>query len=432
MLSDTAGYMPLPHQGHRAERRDTARVWRGTAVLTAAFCLGFQFFFSSNYPFDNHPLAPVLLMEAVYGLLIAFAVALVVKRAVEGTLTRIDLFFLLMPALLMFLSALFAFVSFGQPLIFGIGEDRRALSFLFWFVYDPVCRRYGLTQRDIVRALVACAAIYLALSLAIQTMMPADLLARDIPDLDTRKLRITSPGECFAICFLLGIAVYAVTGRVRDLVPAAIGLAGLLLVAQTRQTTLVSLAVAAASMLVLRPGTTLKIGLVAGFALLVFVTLLDSNPLLPILEFVAPNLEEFSGAHLSENPRSVTFSIVMKLLSENFFMGIGGVSILYDGGLQRIYGKHFWINDVGIFGEVFRIGFVWIVFMVAYLYVAFNEWVRMRDRALRAAIASIVIFFLIQSLSAGFLFRHGYVHAFVFLVMMAPAGMRMSGVRGTS
>ena len=53
-------------------------------------------------------------------------------------------------------------------------------------------------------------------------------------------------------------------------------------------------------------------------------------------------------------------------MTENHFFGLGAVSLLYDGGLSRIYSRNFFISDVGMVGEIFRVGLFYAAFVYAY------------------------------------------------------------------
>jgi hypothetical protein len=404
----------------------------GTCILTAALCLGFGFFFSSNFPFDNHPLAIFPLMELTYGALVPWATAVVVIRTRQGTLTKLDLFFILMPILLIGLSSLFAWINYKQPFILGIGEERRNLSFLLWFLYDPIRRHYRLGFPAVFRALFWCATIYLVLSLLIQVLAVDQLLARKIPDLDTRKLRITSPGPAFALCVLIGLVCLATRGSRSDVVPVAVGLAGLILVAQSRQVTILVLLTALLSLFVLRPFLMLTVGTAGAATLGAVLLALNIDPITPAIEIIAPNIQEFGSDNFEHNPRSATLRITTQAVLENYFIGLGGVSVQHDGGgLQKFYGRHFWLNDVGAFGEVFRIGFFWFILLMAYLYFFINELSKVRNRSYKAAILTIGFFQLVVGVSANFLYNNGGAHAFLFLVITAAASISAHRARST-
>lgn len=385
---------------------------RGIAALTLALCLGLQFFFSSNFAFDNHPLAPRLLMEATYGALLVYATYVVAGRIRNGSLTSIDLFCYLTPIALIFLSTLFAWIFYKQPVAFGIAENRKALSFLLWFLYDAIRRKYELDTDAVFRSLVFCAAIYFVLGILVQTFAKEFLLARDIPDLDPRKLRITSPGDCFMLVFFFGVVSLACKGLRIYLLPASIGLAGLLLISQTRQITLLCMLIALASFCVLRPVAAFKAGVVGIGVITVCVIGFEFDPLEPVFNFILRG-----GDSLTENVRAHTAQIIVRVLAENYFVGRGALSVMFDGGFQRFYGPYFWLNDVGILGELFRTGFLWPLFLLFYLRVFAGEYARMRSFTDRAVILTILTFLIVLAATQGFFFNQGHIHAFLFLAV---------------
>jgi hypothetical protein len=405
------------------EDRRTERHRRiGIALMTLLFCSAFQFFHSFGKAFETHPLAPYLLLEATLAALTVLATATIAMALASGRLRSLDLFFFLFPLCWLALSAGFAWFAFDQPLIFGVSEDRRILTLLYWFAFDPVRRRFGLTLTDILIALALCASIYLILAIGLQVIVPDRLSARAIPDLDTRRLRMSAPGDCFAISFLAGLTGSLVL-RIRPLniVLTLVGLVGLLQVAQTRQLTLAAMATALIIVWLLRPKWALAVGTVGAMAFA--ATILVRGPILfeQLADALLPNISEFFGSSLADNARINTFGIVTRLLTENHFFGLGSVSLLYDGGLARIYGRNVFINDVGVFGEIFRVGFFYAAFVCVYAAMALNLWQRIESAQHRALIAGLYLFYFLQAPTDGFFYRLGFVHAFLFLLMSAAA-----------
>jgi hypothetical protein len=394
----------------------------GIALMTVLFCSAFQFFHSFGKAFETQPLAPYLLLEVTLAALIVLATVTVTMALASGQLRSLDVFFFLFPLCWLTLSAGFAWFAFDQPLIFGLSEDRRILTLLYWFAFDPVRRRFGLTLTDILAALALCACIYLIVAIGLQVIVPDRLSGRAIPDLDTRRLRMSAPGDCFAISFLAGLTgSLSSRRRTINIVLAVAGLVGLLQVAQTRQLTLAAMATALIIVWLLRPKWALTMG-IAGAAAFV-ATILVRGPILfeQLVDALLPNISEFFGSNLAENARINTLGIVTRLLTENHFFGLGAVSLLYDGGLSRIYGRNFFINDVGMVGEIFRVGVFYAGFVCVYAATALKLWQRIESAQHRALIAGIYLFYFLQAPTDGFFYRLGFVHAFLFLLMSAAA-----------
>lgn len=406
-----------------AKHRDISTRRRvGIALMTALFCSAFQFFHSFGKAFETQPLAPYLLLEVTLAALIVVATLTITMELASGQLRSLDIFFFLFPLCWLALSTGFAWLSFDQPLIFGVSEDRRILTFLYWFTFDPVRRRFGLTLTDILLALTLCACIYLIIAIGLQIIVPDQLSGRALPDLDTRRLRMAATGDCFAISFLAGLAGSLVSRhRTINLVAAVIGLVGILQIAQTRQFTLAAMMAAVTIIWLLRPTWALIVGL-AGTAAFV-ATILVRGPVFfeQLIDALLPNISEFFGSNLAQNARMNTLRIVTRLLAENHFWGLGAVSLLYDGGLPRLYGRNFFINDVGVLGEVFRVGFFYAGFVCVYAAMALNLWQRIEAAQHRVLIASVYLFYFLLVPTDGFFYRLGFVHAFLFLLMAAAA-----------
>jgi len=407
-----------------ARGRSVSRRGAGIALMTVLFCSGFQFFHSFGKAFETQPLAPYFLLEATLAALILLAVISIAGQAAAGSLRTIDLFFFLFPVCWLTLSAGFAWLAFNQPPIYALSEDRRILTFLYWFAFDPVRRRFSLTAADILLSLFICACIYLVTALALQVLVPDALARRALPDLDIRRLRMSAPGDCFAITFLSGLVGWLVSNR-RSLAGAAaiVGLIGLLQVAQTRQLTLAAIAAGLIFIWLCRPNWALVAGLGGAVAFAATIWLRGPVFFEQLAEALLPNISEFFGQQLADNARVNTFRIVVRLLADNHLLGLGAVSLLYDGGLARLYGRNFFVNDVGILGECFRVGFFYVGFVCAYAAMAARLWQRIVLREHRLLIAALYLFYFLLAPTDGFFYRLGFVHAFLFLLMSA-AGSR--------
>jgi hypothetical protein len=115
----------------------------GIALMTVLFCSAFQFFHSFGKAFETQPLAPYLLLEVTLAALIVLATVTVTMQLASGHLRSLDVFFFLFPLCWLTLSAGFAWFAFDQPLIFGLSEDRRILTLLYWLRSIPYAADAG-------------------------------------------------------------------------------------------------------------------------------------------------------------------------------------------------------------------------------------------------------------------------------------------------
>ena len=399
----------------------------GIAITTLLFISAFQFFHSIGSAFETHPLAPFLLLEVTLALLIAIATLTIFTELASGQLRPLDLFFFLFPFCWLLLGSVLAWLKFDQPLVYGLSEERRILTFLYWFVLDPVRRRFGLTVSDLLLALTLCACIYLVTAIGLQVIVPDRLSGRALPDLDTRRLRMSAAGDCFAISFIVGVAGFLMSSRRPvSLVAATIGIVGLLQVAQARQLTLAAAMTVLVLILRLRPLWAVLLGSATILAFLGTMAIRGPVVFSQILDALLPNISEFFGSNLSDNPRLNTLVLITNLLAENHFFGLGAVSLLYDGGLARLYGRNFFINDVGVVGEVFRVGLFYAIFACVYAAMALRSWQRIARAEHRILIFSIYFFYVLLAPTNGFFYRLGFVHAFLFLLMTAAGSGRNS------
>jgi hypothetical protein len=103
--------------------------------------------------------------------------------------------------------------------------------------------------------------------------------------------------------------------------------------------------------------------------------------LLPVIIF---NVDEFqeqyikflllidSAINSGFSVRDWTTSIILDELYNNYFIGMGALSLQYNGGFSTVYNEYFYLSDVGIYGLVYRFGFFGVFFIpLLYVYVAF-------------------------------------------------------------
>ena len=393
---------------------------RGIAFLAAALCLNFQFFFSVGHNFETHPLAPPLLLEAVLASLIVWAVVYMARAMVLDRVDWLDILFFVTPPLFVLTSAILAWTIHGQPIVMGIGEDRRGFAFYFWFLLRPIARRHRLDADAVLWALAICAGVYITAGFVARYAFTEVMRARLIPDFDPRKLRISSPGEGFAFCAVAGLVLLLNRSRLLGAAMMGAGWTGMLVIAQTRQVILALLAGSCFAVLVNRPVRAVFVYFPMALALLVAAAL-SGGPLGEVIQAALPNIEEFDSENLEFNTRYRTFSIVWEGITGSGFTGSGALSLRFHTGLQMWYGRNFFINDVGIFGEIYRVGVVAIVLYLLWWLTHLRLLARLptrRDRELMASLLVTVLFLF----TAGWIFRYGYVHAFVALFAVCALG----------
>jgi hypothetical protein len=320
-------------------------------------------------------------------------------------------------------SAFFAAFAFGQPLLFGIVETRRTFAFLSVYYLIACVLWLRPTIDDVYLALLACFAVYFGLSLVNQYAFTDFLLARDVPVFDMRKLRIFNGSDLYVVIGLCSLVMYQRRDNLLYLAVFLLAAFALHGISQTRSVLVVYLLVGGVYLSCFRPGLAFF-----GFFLAVTGTLVAlaagadlGTQAYNLAERLIPNLFELTEEDLGENIRTNTFLTVMRELGGNYLIGLGALSVQWEDGFAPYYGEHFWLVDVGIFGELYQVGFLY-PFFVSVL-AAFVYWlVRDSRTTIGGEFVMIVTLYLVVGAPLNGLFwRLGFVFAFLYLASRALA-----------
>ncbi|MFX1713399.1 hypothetical protein [Stutzerimonas stutzeri] len=303
-----------------------------------------------------------IIMGATLWLFIAW------KRVYE---TRGLLLILFMAMALPLLSALFAKLNFGQPITYGLLEERRFFLYLVFFPTLYLLYKAQVGEHDLARyvlyAGLLCAMVgFLYYFGIIPPNAEIEFQVDDFIGIDELRPDRFRIGETYTtVCaFML---MYSI--RQRFSLPK-IGLllfftAYLWLVIQTRQTMLVW---AIAALWIFRT----RIDSVLTMAFLGCTLFAVSYLLLP--NFYTDQLERLSmllnDAQMADNPRDETIETIVRAIRHNDFLGMGALSLQWNGGFASVYNRHFYLSDVGMFGVYYRYGLL-TAFVLLFFYVGF-------------------------------------------------------------
>ena len=393
-----------------------------------------EFFFWANNAFDQHPLAFPLLREAYLALGVAFAAG-VAAAAVTGHLRigTIEGTAALVVAVYVLASALLAAVSFGQPIAYGLFEERRTFALLLVFLFLWLIGRGLLGAASLIASVHVAAFIALVLGLVLQTGVLGDLAARDVPYLDPRKLRILNGTKLYMVSMVLGLAMLLYRRSLVHAVPVIVGGLGLLLVSQTRSSMLI-VVIALAIVFALTSAVRFMLVAVLGVVLAAVVALVPDEAAELVADLQEALQSTFSGSakvseraslSLEHDARSRTAQIALEEIKRNGWIGLGALSLQWQDGFHRVYNKNFFLSDIGVLGELFRFGFF---LPVVYGLVAFLMWLcRIRAAAGegRALVTALIVLILVNAPSAGLVAFNGEIYVLMMAIAAAYARRRV-------
>lgn len=323
---------------------------------------------------------PYLRELYLFGIIAAAAALCLVWRRVYQSKTALWIVFL--GVVLPVASACLAYLNWGQPLAYGILEERRSFLWLSFFIALFLLIKTQPTQRQ-VEAFFVNSAIFASIVgfLYYFSIIPDNAnvsFNMDEVDWGDNPLR---PDRYRIGSGYVTIAAFVLLYRLRDRLSVGRLLlllyfaAYLWLVIQTRQTML-TWALAALWIFRNRIDSLVKVGSLAGFILVASLFLMP--------DFWNEQYERFNALlfEATEGPgvRDRTIAIIMEAVRDNNYIGLGALSLQWNGGFHTIYNPNFYLSDVGIVGVYYRYGF--LTPLIAVLFYAFylRAMKRCRDK----------------------------------------------------
>lgn len=297
------------------------------------------------------------------------------------------------------LPAIFSFYTFGQPVAYGLIEERRIL-FTFGFVPLLLLAKH-ISTRQFEHALIYAALIAVILSWCFKFGL--------VPDLREEQTSWDRPDRSsigpFLICFayFYCIQVWAkgkspINGEQRQrklyLLTAAILLLTLVFATQTRQLIVLCLAFTLFS---LRAKA-----IIWAASLCVLLSPLFFYP--ELLEVLGLNIEFYENSldgDVEDGVRPHTIASVFSHLSLVNWLPSGSLSLMWQDGFIPYFGEHFFLSDIGIIGTLFRFGFLTFLLVPLTLFV-YRRIARSINTDMEFTYAVMLAFFVIWPLNGLF------------------------------
>ncbi len=274
--------------------------------------------------------------------------------------SRTSLWIIFMGVMLPLMSAVLSNLNFGQPMLYGLFEERRFLEYLVFFPVLFLLLMAQPTQEELGRYFLYialfCATFGFSYYLGI---IPQNAVVSFTVDDWTRYEDLLRPDRYRIGSGFVTLAAFMLMYNMRDRVTLS-GLLMLLylvaylwLVMQTRQTMLIW---AIAGLWIFRK----RIDSLMKMSVLGVIILGVSWFMVP--EFYIQQYERFHAllfeAAAGPGVRDRTIATIIDAISANNFFGMGALSLQWNGGFSRVYNPHFYLSDVGIFGVYHRYGFL--------------------------------------------------------------------------
>jgi hypothetical protein len=305
----------------------------------------------------------------------ALALLLVWKRAHQS---RAALWAACFGLMLPLMSAFLANAKFGQPLLYGLLEERRSFLYLLFFPAWYLMIKARPTQDELERFFLmsglACVAVGYLYYLGVIPENNDVVFTVDEKDYGLNPLR---PNRFSVGAAYVSVCAYMLMYRLRrhySLASVALLLlfaSYLWLVLQTRNTMLVWV-LAGFWIFRSRWGVLLKSGVAVVAMVMVAYFIVPA--------FFADQYDRFNALLMEATSeggvRSTTSDIVLREVQDNYYVGMGALSLQWQNGFARLYSAYFYLSDVGLLGVLYRFGFLTPIIVLFYY---FGYWRIMRQ-----------------------------------------------------
>ncbi len=343
--------------------------------------------------------------------------------------SKTSLWIIFMGVALPLISATLAYLNFGQPLAYGLLEERRFFEYLVFFPTLFLLIMAKPTEEEIgnfvLYVALICATVGFMYYLGI---IPANTVASYTVDDWSQYEDLLRPdryriGSAFVTisAFML---MYKMKERIKlsQFVILLYFVAYLWLVMQTRQTMLVW---GVAGLWIFRK----RIDSLMKMSVLGIVMLVVSYFIVP--EFYIEQYERFHAllfeATSGPGVRDDTVATIVEAISNNNYIGMGALSLQWNGGFSRIYNSHFYLSDVGVFGVYYRFGFLALAAVMIY-YGGFL-WImsQCRDKGhLLSAIRIMFVFGMMNFMLSNGLTFNGSVYGMAAAIFLYYAKLQVA------
>jgi len=276
------------------------------------------------------------------------------------------------------LPAIFALVKFGQPLVYGLLEERRTLFLLIFFpLFHGLCVK-NILPCELIKYIkitaglcILTAFMYYFGILRLNKEMffsNSDLIAKHAWDLRyATRFRVGS----LTIMFTALLILFQMSRSKISLPSFVLLLASVFYIYFLDQSRLAMLFIFSTGLFLWL--TSIKFFMqsivpITFSALVLMFLAIGTNALQAPIEKITFLLDDTSQP-VEDRVRYKTSVIILHELMDNDFIGMGSLSNQWNSGFSSYYNKNFYLNDVGMLGLFYRFGILVFGIIFLYLYI---------------------------------------------------------------
>lgn len=350
--------------------------------------------------------------EFYIAFLIVFSLFYIYEAAFKVKLTLFELLFFITPFLMAVHSSIMAYYHYDQPLSYGLLESRRVFYMLAIFPLLKIFKLSSITmQESILLFLYSCLTICLLfLFFRLIGFVPDKLGQGYVNEMNSLPSWRIGAGQLYIPISLIFLSAYQNKlglSKIFLVFCYCFLFIYLALIVQSRQ--LFFATVVCVSILYLFDS---KKNILSKFSGLGITTLLVIL-LFTFSSFVDDviNRTTFGDFTAMKSARSWSFFYAARDFT---ILGRGALSLLYEGGYQRIYHENFYLIDIGFVGSLYRFGIIYFVYTAIFVFGITKLFHHKKDRSFLFAITLLI---LITSITSSALEYYFYAYSVVFAII---------------
>jgi hypothetical protein len=335
----------------------------------------------------------------------------------KGTVSKIDLTVFALIFTAFFYSALAAHLRFGQPIIYGLIEERRLLNVLVYFPIAWGIRRGVVSTDQIISWIIGFALLCGVLSILVVLGVIAPLSVIEVSANALREERYGIGSAYIALASLLLLSKVVYYKRRVLFFQLLFLVLVLLAVVQTRQ---IVIAVMVSSIFLL--GMT-RFAIWSTIAAVVFAALATSTDMVSslILKYQALFFQLGSEEYLEASARALTINSIVNQIMNGAWMGSGALSSLWKNGFARIYGESFYLTDVGFLGSLYKFGVLAVALYGIYFSLQYKLLRNAKDHPYHRLLMAVWVYLLVILPVAATLEYRGSISGLLLAVSLGCA-----------
>jgi hypothetical protein len=398
-----------------------SNVFSGLARRLLRILLFLMLYFDSRAWFGKNNFVEVPgAQEAFLALLVLFFLVVVLPKVVlKFKIEASGAFVLSIIGFVLLASSLGARIAYGQPILAGMIEERRVLSYLVFFPVAYAVRSKLVSARTVLNYVTGSALLCVINAFIYYILLSSVISAQSLTSEADARADRTPLGTGFvliALCYVL--SRYVERPKVHWALLWLVFVFDVVVLEQGRQT---MIAVVLVSLLLLwRDAKAAK-----GLALTSICTMVAILPFIwaAVLRIWQKYVFLFVLLATEGNTRDQS---VQAVLTSNILLPHGALWAQWHDGFVNYFGPNFFLSDIGLFGELFRYGVIFLAILLLYYYgyiynlIRHSEW----NTVTRSCAAFIIILLILHIFQP--VIEHGGFDVGVILALIATGSHRSS------